>query len=313
MPIKFRCPGCEQAYSIATEKAGNKIKCSACGTKMRIPDAPAKKKSGDSKSSKDKPSKPGVTPKLEAALESLFDDDDDMFQEDPGATVGPGDEAVRLDVADDDNAVELENVRLEAADDDDAEATVRLEPDENADDDLAAVLEFENSIDETNSKQPDMSALPDELFNDEDEDEDEEDDVFSNDRGGEEEELDLTPMVDVTFLLLIFFMITASFTIQKTMQVPAPNPDEQGASMSPVVEDPEDESVRVDIDQRNMITIDDDPLPDIDQLVDFLRNTKKPEILITAHEDALHETVVKVLDAANEVEMQRIRLGITKN
>ena len=312
MPIKFRCPSCEKAFAIATEKAGSKIKCPECGTKIRVPDARPKKKSSssepkskDSKSSKKEPSKPSVTPKLEAALESLFDDDDDMFQEEPDATVGPNDGEVRLET-DDDDASDVAEIKLEPADDDDDGATVRLETEQD-DDDLDAVLEFENSL--ADDAGPDMSALPDELFGDEDE----EDGLFSNDRGGDDEELDLTPMVDVTFLLLIFFMITASFTIQKTMQVPPPNPDEQGASMSPIVEDPEDESVRVDIDQRNMITIDDDPLPDIDQLVDFLRQTTKTEILITAHEDTLHEIVVKVLDAANEVEMQRIRLGITKN
>ncbi len=37
-----------------------------------------------------------------------------------------------------------------------------------------------------------------------------------------EDDLDMTPMVDVTFLLLIFFMITAAFSLQKSMEVPAP-------------------------------------------------------------------------------------------
>src|SRR5688572_20269137 len=32
----------------------------------------------------------------------------------------------------------------------------------------------------------------------------------------QEAEMDMTPMVDVTFLLLIFFMVTASFTMQKS-------------------------------------------------------------------------------------------------
>jgi biopolymer transport protein ExbD len=322
MPIKFRCPKCEQGYTIATEKAGNKIKCQKCGTKMRIPDAAAKKskpaKTADDEKSKGK--KP-VTPKLEAALDSLFDDDDDMFQEDDlAATVGPNDDVheVRLEVADDDDeGIEVDGIKLEVADDDDG-ATVRLEPEPDKagepEDDLDAVLEFEQSISEAEPHQPDMAALPDELFNEEEDEEDEEEDGLSmGSRGGDDEELDLTPMVDVTFLLLIFFMITASFTIQKTMQVPPPNPDEEGASMSPIIEDPEDDMIRVEIDQRNLITIDEDPLPDIDLLVDFLRATGKREILITAHEDALHETVVIVLDAANEVEMQRIRLGVTKN
>ncbi len=35
-----------------------------------------------------------------------------------------------------------------------------------------------------------------------------------------EDELDMTPMVDVTFLLLIFFMVTASFTLQKSIKQP---------------------------------------------------------------------------------------------
>ena len=41
----------------------------------------------------------------------------------------------------------------------------------------------------------------------------------------EMEGMDLTPMVDVTFLLLIFFMITASFSIQMVLPFPAPDPD----------------------------------------------------------------------------------------
>lgn len=34
------------------------------------------------------------------------------------------------------------------------------------------------------------------------------------------DDLDMTPMVDVTFLLLVFFMVTAAFTLQKTIAMP---------------------------------------------------------------------------------------------
>ena len=54
------------------------------------------------------------------------------------------------------------------------------------------------------------------------------------------EDMDLTPMVDVTFLLLIFFMITASFTLQNTITVPPPDPND-GASMKPASEEMEQE------------------------------------------------------------------------
>ena len=39
------------------------------------------------------------------------------------------------------------------------------------------------------------------------------------------EKIDMTPMVDVTFLLLIFFMVTASFVMQ-TALTPPPGPQE---------------------------------------------------------------------------------------
>ena len=42
----------------------------------------------------------------------------------------------------------------------------------------------------------------------------------------EETEMDMTPMVDVTFLLLIFFLVTAAFTLQKSIDVPKPESDQ---------------------------------------------------------------------------------------
>ena len=124
------------------------------------------------------------------------------------------------------------------------------------------------------------------------------------------EEMDLTPMVDVTFLLLIFFMITASFTMQKAIGFPPPSPDEQGASVQPKqLEDFEDECVIVEIHEDNSISIDEERIPLDANLAAMLATKGKNEMLIDAHENALHETVVKVVDAGNEVQMQRIRLG----
>ncbi len=38
-----------------------------------------------------------------------------------------------------------------------------------------------------------------------------------------DDEIDMTPMIDCVFLLLIFFLVTASFALQKALEVPAPN------------------------------------------------------------------------------------------
>ena len=45
------------------------------------------------------------------------------------------------------------------------------------------------------------------------------------------DELDMTPMVDVTFLLLIFFMVTASFSLQKSLPVPDSLADKPGREL----------------------------------------------------------------------------------
>ena len=57
-----------------------------------------------------------------------------------------------------------------------------------------------------------------------DEDDDDDDEVLPR-KKRPEEEMDMTPMVDVTFLLLIFFMVTAAFSLQKSIQMPRQQTD----------------------------------------------------------------------------------------
>lgn len=130
------------------------------------------------------------------------------------------------------------------------------------------------------------------------------------------EDMDLTPMVDVTFLLLIFFMITASFSLQKTIQIPPPDPEQDGAAQSQtILEEILDESIQVDINEENQIFVDDEPIADINDLEPSLSDKMiqdgKSELVITAHAMSLHENVVRVIDAAKEVGMQKIRLANT--
>ena len=53
----------------------------------------------------------------------------------------------------------------------------------------------------------------------------EDDFSFVKKEKAEQPEMDMTPMVDVTFLLLIFFMVTAAFTMQKSFEIPTPKTD----------------------------------------------------------------------------------------
>ena len=141
-------------------------------------------------------------------------------------------------------------------------------------------------------------------------------------RGGRrkvlEGELDMTPMVDVTFLLLIFFMVTAAFSLQRSFNVPAPENNEPSAEqqMEQILEN----HIIVRIDSYNtfrVITEDwDEEAPSKQELMVRLREAQRGDskgaapdkMLVMAHGDALHENVVTALDAGASLKMKEVKL-----
>ncbi|NNJ26938.1 biopolymer transporter ExbD [Alienimonas chondri] len=134
----------------------------------------------------------------------------------------------------------------------------------------------------------------------------------------DQDEMDLTPMVDVTFLLLIFFMITASFSIQKTLPTPVPEPDEEGVSQQlTTMEELEQEAVVVRLEAGDEIYIDDKPVSSLDDLPDALRDAMnapgqpgRGELVIQAADGARHEAIVAAYDAAAGLGVERVRLAV---
>ena len=139
-----------------------------------------------------------------------------------------------------------------------------------------------------------------------DDDDDEEPQLsFSNKEPIPEDELDMTPMVDVTFLLLIFFMVTASFTLQKSIPHP---PAASDAPSTNVIEEEEEQQdyVEVIIDQNNSYYVttrdsEEREAPsetEMRRMVKDAKDTYAPErIVITAHVDATHARLIAVCDA----------------
>ncbi len=145
-----------------------------------------------------------------------------------------------------------------------------------------------------------------------DEDEDEDDDGFQLKRSQlPHQPLDMTPMVDVVMLLLIFFMITASFATQKSLETTPPEAEGDGIGRVESVDEAPNDSIVVQIDENDTITVDSVPVSGLSDLKDVLaaqiqsRNTR--DMVIEAHPQAKHGTVVTVMDAGLSVEMQRIR------
>lgn len=132
----------------------------------------------------------------------------------------------------------------------------------------------------------------------------------------ETEELDLTPLVDVTMLLLIFFMITANFSKTKTIETPAPDRSGQNTRSIQSLDELALTSVTVRIDEVDAVTVDDEPvdLAELEEVLgDKLRTEHKNEVIIQSSPKSRHESLVFVHDAATGAGMQNIRLATIKS
>ncbi len=76
-------------------------------------------------------------------------------------------------------------------------------------------------------------------------DDQDDDDVLPRSKR-QEQDIDMTPMVDVTFLLLIFFMVTAAFSLQKSIQMPRQQTDAPSTNVEQEVEDLDLVEVQID-------------------------------------------------------------------
>ena len=118
--------------------------------------------------------------------------------------------------------------------------------------------------------------------------------------------IDMTPMVDVAFLLLIFFMVTTVFRRPLAMEVNMPDPDAK-------VEVPESNvmTVYVDADDTMHARLGTGPITAVswdDLFASFAANVQaNPDliILVKIHRDARYEMMVDMMDALEEAKMER--------
>ena len=124
--------------------------------------------------------------------------------------------------------------------------------------------------------------------------------------------VDMTSMVDVTFLLLIFFMVTASFQMQKSLAMPA-EPSDAGQSVDEAL--PPD--IRLQIDSRGgffVMTPDHEfETPSKQQLVAILKEaiatSKAERLMVEVHEAASLQSLVQALDAGAAAGLADVRVS----
>ncbi|MBC7964946.1 MAG: protein kinase [Fuerstia sp.] len=129
-------------------------------------------------------------------------------------------------------------------------------------------------------------------------------------RVSQEANIDLTPAVDVTFQLLIFFMITASFSLQKSFDVP-PAKNADGVSMNVQVEMP-DSGVRVEVDREDTVFVGDKKAQTYKEILELLTaekslNSSVNDVDLILDPDSTHEMRLTVIDAAMQAGFLRVK------
>ena len=120
----------------------------------------------------------------------------------------------------------------------------------------------------------------------------------------EESEINLTPMLDVVFIMLIFFIVTASFIKEAGIQVTRPDAftaDKQENAAILVAISPNDEIWidRREVEPKNLRT----------HIERLHAENPKGALVIQADEESTNEMLVVVMEAAKQVGVANVAIA----
>ncbi len=124
---------------------------------------------------------------------------------------------------------------------------------------------------------------------------------------GDKAEIDLTPMLDVVFIMLIFFIVTASFVRERTLNVNVP----EDTNAPPPPPSNENKTILVQVDAQNEVFIDGRRV-DIRSVRSLIaqKNAANPGsgVVVRAHENSHTETYMKIADASRDANVGDVSL-----
>ena len=125
--------------------------------------------------------------------------------------------------------------------------------------------------------------------------------------GEENEEIDLTPMLDVVFIMLIFFIVTATFVKEIGLDVNSPDKNQN-------VKDADKQSIVVQITNRDRIRIQgrDIDFRSVRANIERL-HAENPEapVVVQPHPDSTTETMIHVMDSARQAGVYNVSIAAT--
>ncbi len=134
-----------------------------------------------------------------------------------------------------------------------------------------------------------------------------------NFRPAQKEELDIniTPLIDVVFLLLIFFMVSTTFERESEINITLPEASEEMTEAKP-------DAINIAVDSKGNVFVNDVSLVNsqIDTIkaavFDKLGQRHDATIIITADSKTDYQNVIKVMDAARQLGLIRVTFATQK-
>ncbi len=130
-------------------------------------------------------------------------------------------------------------------------------------------------------------------------------------RRPEELDVNVTPLIDVVFLLLIFFMVSTTFDRQSELNIELPE-------ASGEISESEKVEIEILIGATGKFSINGHETINthIDTLLGALREAagddNEPRIIITADKDTTHQSVMTAMDAARQMGFIHITFSAVK-
>ena len=113
-------------------------------------------------------------------------------------------------------------------------------------------------------------------------------------------ELNITPLIDVVFLLLIFFMVSTTFQRESEITIELPESSGDIAETDKkVIEISIDNQGRYFVNQRRLK---DSDIKTLKKAISITRgDAKEPKLIISADKMTPHQSVVRAMDAARQL------------
>ncbi len=126
-------------------------------------------------------------------------------------------------------------------------------------------------------------------------------------------EVNLTPLIDVVFLLLIFFMVSTTFVSQSAIEIRLPSSTSAGTKID------SSQEIEISLSKDGNVFVNQLPLGEINSeklqavLVALSARTGAAIVVISADAGVTHQAVITIIDSARKANLRRVTFKTRDN